>query len=119
MSEIESNNNKSEADQDTQNVQKAIPTDSQDKNTSVDQPKTKKKGKILKGIVSSDKPDKTIIVKIEYQKKDRHFKKTLRKSKKIMAHDEKNKAKQGNLVKIQESRPISKNKYFELIEIVS
>ena len=119
MSEAQSNNNRSEVDQDIQDMQETIPTDPQDAHTSVDQPKTKKRGKILKGIVSSAKPDKTIIVKIEYQKKDRHFKKIVRKSKKIMAHDEKNEAKQGNLVKIQEARPISKNKYFELIEIVS
>ena len=76
------------------------------------------KRKSLQGIVISDRADKTIVVQIDYQKQDSRFKKTIRKKKKIMAHDEENKSKNGNIVRVEESRPLSKRKSFRLVEII-
>ena len=76
-------------------------------------------GKVVKGTVVSDKVDKTIVVLVEYQKKDPRFHKVVYKSKRIMAHDPANKAKVGNLVQIQECRPISKRKAFILVDVIS
>ena len=72
----------------------------------------------LQGVVISDKADKTVIVQVDYQRQDPKFKKTIRKKKKIMTHDEKNQAKNGDTVKIEESRPFSKRKAFQLVEII-
>lgn len=70
------------------------------------------------GTVVSDKPDKTVIVKVGHLTVHPVFKKTLKRYNKFKAHDEKNKAKTGDTVKIRESRPISKNKCWRLIEVV-
>ena len=70
------------------------------------------------GTVVSDKNDKTIVVKVETRKKHPLYGKLVKVSKKYVAHDEENKAKIGDRVKIQETRPLSKTKRFELVEIV-
>lgn len=70
------------------------------------------------GTVVSDKPDKTVIVKVSHLTVHPVFKKTIKKYNKFKAHDEKNKAKTGDTVKIREVRPISKNKCWRLVEIV-
>lgn len=62
--------------------------------------------------------DKTITVLVETYKKDRLYGKRVKYSKKYKAHDEENKAKVGDIVKIMETRPLSKDKYFRLVEIV-
>ncbi len=66
--------------------------------------------RILQGVVVSDKNDKTIVVEVERRYTHPLLKKTVRRSKKYHAHDEKNVFKIGDLVSIEESRPISKNK---------
>ncbi len=71
------------------------------------------------GVVVSDKMDKTIVVKIERKVKHELYKKYLIRSKKIHAHDEKNECKIGDLVRIRESRPISKLKSWKLEEILT
>ena len=76
------------------------------------------KKRSLQGVVVSDRADKTIVIQINYQKQDPRFKKTVRKKKKIMAHDEENKGKNGNIVRIEESRPLSKRKSFRLVEVI-
>ncbi len=72
----------------------------------------------LVGKVVSDKTDKTITVLVETYKKDPLYGKRVKYSKKYAAHDEKNEAKMGDIVRIVETRPLSKTKNFRLVEIV-
>ena len=74
--------------------------------------------KVRMGTVSSDKMEKTVTVSVETVKQHPLYKKTIRTSKKYMAHDENNEAKTGDVVKIMETRPLSKNKRWRLVEIV-
>ena len=71
--------------------------------------------KILKGKVISDKNKKTIVVLVERKYQHPFFKKIITNKKKYHAHDEKNKFKIGDSVKITESRPYSKKKRWEVI----
>jgi len=71
--------------------------------------------RILQGVVTSDKADKTITVKVERRFTHPIYKKTVRKSKKYAAHDEQNKFKIGDVVAIVESRPISKSKKWAVV----
>jgi small subunit ribosomal protein S17 len=66
--------------------------------------------RVLQGVVVSDKNDKTVVVRVERRFTHPVLKKTIRRSKKYHAHDEANKHKVGDLVAIEESKPISKNK---------
>ncbi len=66
--------------------------------------------RVLQGVVVSDKNTKTIVVEVERRFMHPLFKKTVRRSKKFHAHDEEETFKVGDLVFIEESRPISKNK---------
>ena len=72
----------------------------------------------LVGKVVSSTNDKTITVLVETYKKDSLYGKRIKYSKKYAAHDEKNEAKVGDTVRIVETRPLSKTKYFRLVEIV-
>ena len=72
----------------------------------------------LVGKVVSDKADKTITVLVETYRKDPLYGKRVKYSKKYAAHDEKNEAKVGDTVRIAETRPLSKNKHFRLVEII-
>jgi small subunit ribosomal protein S17 len=74
--------------------------------------------RILQGVVVSDKNDKTIVVTVERRFTHPVMKKTVRRSKKYQAHDENNSAKAGDIVRIQECRPHSKNKTWALLEKV-
>jgi small subunit ribosomal protein S17 len=74
--------------------------------------------RILEGVVVSDKNDKTIVVKVERRLRHPVLKKTVRLSKKYHAHDENNEAKTGDIVRIQEGRPMSKQKCWTLVEKV-
>jgi len=71
--------------------------------------------KILKGIVVSDKPNKTITVLVERKYQHPALKKIVKVKKKYNAHDENNKFKSGDKVSIIESKPYSKNKKFDVI----
>jgi small subunit ribosomal protein S17 len=66
--------------------------------------------RLLQGVVVSDKNDKTIVVQVERRYTHPLLKKTVRRTKKYHAHDEKNSFKVGDQVSIEETRPISKNK---------
>ena len=70
------------------------------------------------GLVTSDKMDKSIVVTVVTKKMDRLYKKYVTRSKKYMAHDEKNDAHVGDTVRIVECRPLSKKKSWRLAEIV-
>ena len=72
--------------------------------------------RILQGTVVSDKNDKTVVVKVERRFTHPLFNKTVRRSKNYKAHDESNKFKVGDRVSIQESRPISKDKNWVVLE---
>ena len=74
--------------------------------------------RILQGVVVSDKNDKTIVVQVERRLRHPVLKKTVRLSKKYHAHDEKNEAKTGDIVRIEETRPMSKHKCWTLVEKV-
>ena len=73
--------------------------------------------KVLKGIVVSDKPNKTITVQVERKYSHPILKKVIKARKKYNAHDEKNKYKNGDKVTIIECKPYSKNKKFEVKEL--
>ena len=77
-----------------------------------------KSNRELVGKVVSDKAEKTITVLVETYKKDPLYGKRVKSSKKYAVHDETNKAKVGDTVRICETRPLSKTKYFYLKEIV-
>ena len=72
--------------------------------------------KILSGIVVSDKPNKTITVLVERKYQHPLFKKVIKVKKKFSAHDENNKFKNGDKVKIIECKPFSKTKKFQVME---
>jgi small subunit ribosomal protein S17 len=77
--------------------------------------KTNKKGNILKGVVISDKMDKTVVVSVSRFIKHPLYGKFYKVSKKYKAHDENNESKVGDKVEILETRPISKDKRFKVI----
>jgi small subunit ribosomal protein S17 len=72
--------------------------------------------RILQGVVVSDKADKTVVVLVERRFTHPLLKKTVRRSKKYHAHDDGNVAKTGDIVRIQECRPVSKTKSWALLD---
>ncbi|MFH1597476.1 MAG: 30S ribosomal protein S17 [Patescibacteria group bacterium] len=72
----------------------------------------------LKGIVVSDKPDKTIVVKVDRAVIHPKYRKRYTVSKKYKAHDAKNEAQEGQLVELTECRPMSKDKRWKLTTII-
>ncbi|MDD2506155.1 MAG: 30S ribosomal protein S17 [Candidatus Cloacimonetes bacterium] len=73
---------------------------------------------IKQGVVVSDKNDKSIVVRVQRQYIHPLYKKTVRRHKKFMAHDENNEAREGDIVQIRESRPLSARKRWTLHKIV-
>ncbi|MEH6527523.1 MAG: 30S ribosomal protein S17 [Sneathiella sp.] len=71
--------------------------------------------RILQGTVVSDKNSQTVVVKVDRQVMHRLYKKYIGQSKKYHAHDEKDQFKQGDVVRIQECRPYSKLKRWEVL----
>lgn len=80
--------------------------------------KSRQTRKLRRGIVVSNKMDKTIVVKVEAMKLHPLYKKFIKQSAKFHAHDEKNEANIGDTVEIIETRPLSKTKRWRLIRIV-
>ncbi|UCF95992.1 MAG: 30S ribosomal protein S17 [Spirochaetaceae bacterium] len=78
----------------------------------------KRNKKTLVGTVVSNKMQKTIVVRIERRKLHPLYKKYITRTKKIKAHDEKNLCQIGDLVKVIESRPLSKDKRWRLLEVL-
>ncbi len=74
--------------------------------------------KRLTGRVTSDKMDKTVVVEVERLKRHRLYGKVLKRAKKYMAHDEKNACRIGDLVRIVESRPLSRRKSWVVEQIM-
>lgn len=79
---------------------------------------TTSRKKILQGVVVSNKANKTITVKTERQVSHPLYKKYYKVSKKITAHDENNECGEGDTVRVQEIRPLSRTKRWNLINIV-
>ena len=75
--------------------------------------------RVLQGVVVSDKNAKTVVVKVERRFMHPTFGKTISRSKKYHAHDEKKTFKVGDVVRIRECRPISKLKRWEVVERVA
>ncbi len=80
--------------------------------------KRKSTRKVMTGKVISDKMDKTIVVEVESRMPHPLYKKIVKKTKKYKAHDEENSCGVGDVVKIMETRPISRTKRWRLVEIL-
>ena len=77
------------------------------------------KRKVREGLVVSDKMDKTVVVAVETKKVHPLYKKAVRVTKRYKAHDQTNACKIGDKVKIVETRPLSKEKSWRVMEIIS
>ena len=75
--------------------------------------------KTMTGVVVSNKMDKTVVVKVERRFAHPVFKKVVKTTKKYKVHDEKNECVEGDFIRIQETRPLSKEKRWRLMDIVS
>lgn len=75
--------------------------------------------RVIQGVVTSNKCDKTITVLVETYVKDAKYSKRVKYAKKYFAHDENNECKVGDTVRIMETRKLSAHKNFRLIEIVA
>lgn len=73
----------------------------------------------LKGVVVSDKMQKTVVVEVEYLKKHKRYKKYYRVNKRFKAHDEEGKYKVGDNVLIEETRPLSRDKRWTVAGLIS
>lgn len=71
--------------------------------------------RVLQGQVLKDAKDKSVVVRVERKIKHPLYQKFINRSKKYMAHDEENRCKAGDVVRIQECRPISKRKSWEVL----
>ena len=74
--------------------------------------------KVRTGVVVSDAMDKTVVVRVDRQIRHALYGKTVRRSSKLLAHDESNEARSGDTVRVMETRPLSKSKRWRLVEIV-
>ena len=92
---------------------------SEEQTTGTATPAARGLSKTRVGVVVSDKMTKTIVVEVERRVPHPQFKKIVRKTTKFYAHDEEGKAKVGDKVLIQESRPLSKLKRWTLLEVLA
>ena len=74
--------------------------------------------KVMIGTVKSDKMDKTIVVSVKNTVRHSMYKKTIKRTYKLKAHDENNECQIGDKVKVMETRPLSKDKRWRLIEVM-
>ena len=74
--------------------------------------------KVMIGKVTSDKMDKTVVVSVEINEMDKTYGKIKKRTYKLKAHDENNECKLGDKVKVMETRPLSKDKRWRVVEIV-
>ena len=75
--------------------------------------------KTMTGVVVSSKMDKTVVIKVERRFSHPVFKKVVKTTKKYKVHDEKNECLEGDFIRIQETRPLSKEKRWRLLDIIS
>ena len=74
--------------------------------------------KVMIGTVVSDKMDKTVVVAVETSVRHKVYKKTVKRTYKLKAHDEENACKVGDKVKVMETRPLSKDKRWRVVEVL-
>jgi small subunit ribosomal protein S17 len=74
--------------------------------------------KLRTGVVVSNAMDKTVVVRIEKRRRHPLYGKSMRRTSKLHAHDERNEAKVGDVVRLMETRPLSKTKRWRVVEIV-
>ena len=74
--------------------------------------------KVMVGTVTSDKMDKTVVVSVETSVSHKMYGKTVKRTYKLKAHDEENKCEIGDKVKVMETRPLSKDKRWRVVEIL-
>ena len=74
--------------------------------------------KVMIGTVTSDKMDKTVVVSVETSVRHKTYQKTMKRTYKLKAHDEKNECHIGDKVKVMETRPLSKQKRWRVVEIL-
>lgn len=74
--------------------------------------------KVRTGVVVSNKMDKTIVVAVEYRTKHKLYEKIIKRTIKLKAHDEGNECQIGDRVRVMETRPLSKDKRWRLVEII-
>lgn len=79
---------------------------------------TRNQRRVMTGVVVSDKMDKTITVRVAYTFRHPKYGKYVRCTKHLKAHDETNDARAGDTVRIMETRKLSKDKYFRLLDVV-
>ncbi|CAN5881511.1 MAG: 30S ribosomal protein S17 [Actinomycetota bacterium] len=79
---------------------------------------TRGERKTRQGVVVSDKMDKTVIVKVERRTTHPLYRKTVTRSERLHAHDETNDVRQGDRVRIAETRPLSKTKRWRVVEVL-
>ena len=70
------------------------------------------------GTVTSDKPDKTIVLRVDTSRRHRRYRKIVRSTSVLHAHDERNDAHEGDLVRVVETRPMSRTKRWRLVEVL-
>lgn len=83
-----------------------------------EQPQTRNDRKVRVGVVVSDKMDKTCVVAIERVVEHKLYGRRMRRTDKIKVHDEQNEARVGDRVRLMETRPISKDKHWRLVEVL-
>lgn len=83
-----------------------------------EQPPRENRRRFFSGVVVSDKMNKTRVVQVRWAAKHARYSKTIRRAQKYKAHDEKNESHTGDVVKIMETRPLSKDKRWIIMEIV-
>ena len=74
--------------------------------------------KVMVGTVTSNKMDKTVVVSVETSVSHKMYGKTVKRTYKLKAHDEENKCEIGDKVKVMETRPLSKDKRWRVVEII-
>ena len=74
--------------------------------------------KVREGVVASVKMDKTIVVNVTDRVRHPLYQKTLQRTKRLYVHDEQNDAREGDRVRVQETRPLSKTKRWRLVEVL-
>ena len=89
-----------------------------EKENGVDNATERNDRKTLRGYVVSDKMQKTIVVELEDRKQHALYGKIMRRNSRVKAHDEEGLAGVGDRVRIEETRPLSKDKHFRLLDIV-
>jgi small subunit ribosomal protein S17 len=82
-------------------------------------PEKRRLRKTVEGVVISNRMEKSVVVKVERQVRHSLYGKTVRMSSKFMAHDEENRCRVGDRVVIRQTRPLSKNKHWTVVSILS